>query len=238
MFFRISYFLLISCLLSSSTFAKGLDNLVPAKGESQADNNKAADEPKNEEANITAASTQSEGVEKSEQTQQTLPNEKILLATSFGWAGLKKESNTWRAAGMSDISILYLLPIKIANGKIYTTFRYAPMDVAPLISKNGSKNEFVGVVEAYQFGGSFVYPLGNKKLDIIASGEIGYLKATLYDKFNVKDLKIPNESGVNMTIGGGAKWHLLPGVALGPKLYAGFGSFTTYQLTADASFSF
>jgi hypothetical protein len=228
--FAVRGLLAFGLLIHTQSFAKGLDKLAPATEESAADaTNGAADAAPGENGKKTDAVSTS--------ATNTAPTRAYQLATSYGWAALSKSSNSWHANGMSDLTVSYRLPMKIVGEAMYATFRYAPMSVAPMIKDAGQNYAYTGSVEGYHFGANAVFRI-KERLTACGSAELGLMKVTLTDALGLPDHKVPNDSGVNMTVGGGADWEFLPGFDLGPRVYLGVGSFTAFQLGASGVFSF
>ncbi len=217
-------------------YAKGLNQLTPATPEEKMD-----EAPKNDQTTDDTEKTDQPVV--AEKTAPEAPKiksklkDKVELATSFGWINTSKEGNDWRSSGVSDFTVSYKVDkVKIKSQPIMATFRYAPVEVAPQIEKDGEKQEYKGVIEGYHFGASHRYPL-KKKLAVISSAELGLLNTSLKGQFAASDSP-PDDFGAQLSIGGGADWQLLEGFFLGPKLIVGVGTHTSIQLSGLASFAF
>jgi hypothetical protein len=219
----------IGLLVTSPGFGKGLDKLAPSSEETAEEGAAGKNEGGEDShgANGAALGTSS----------ASAPTRAIQLASSYGWAGISKESNSWHGNGMSDLTVSYRLPMKIVGEAMYATFRYAPMAVSPVIKDNGANYAYTGTVEGYHFGANAQFRI-KEKLVASGSAELGFMKATLVDALGLPDHEIPAESGVGLTVGGGADWQCLPGFDVGPRLYVGLGSFMTFQLSTSATFSF
>jgi hypothetical protein len=205
--------------------AKGLNDLAPGSG-------------KGDEAAPTAAEpTQDHSTETAMTKSQGAPTRAYLISTSFGWAGLSNDSDSWNANGASDITLSYRLPMKVIGEAMYATFRYAPMSVAPTLTKDGEKFFYTGAVDAYHFGANTVFRIRDR-ITALGSAELGYLASTLKDEMGIAGHEPPDVSGVNLTVGGGADYELLPGFDIGPRLYLGFGTFSSFQFGANAAFAF
>lgn len=218
----------------SVSSGKGIDSLAPAsETNAEADSAPGAEAPKAKgQPGATANPLQSTVASSAD-----APSRAYQIATSFGWAVLNKDSSSWRANGVSDVTISYRLPMKPIGDSIYATFRYAPMAVAPEIKSAGTTYAYTGVAEAYNFGGTVNFKI-RERLLACGTAELGLIRATLTDAMDIPGHIAPEESGVNLTVGGGADWQVLPGFDVGPRAYLGFGTFTSFQLGATGTFSF
>lgn len=223
-------FSLLAGLSSHLTFAKGLDSLKPSEETTQVENNNAAEDDK-------ALISEMKKVKSEVHEDQTFASNKLSIATSFGWTGISKESKTWSASGMSDITLRYKLPIEFAGISTASTFRYAAADVAPTVENDNIKHDYKGIVEAYHFGALGKFNL-IEKLSVIGTAELGFMVVHLDDLSGTANDLAPEDNGVNITLGGGIDWEALPKFILGTRLFLGAGTFSTAQLSFNGSFVF
>jgi hypothetical protein len=166
-------------------------------------------------------------------TSQTLAN-KLFMATSFGWAKTSRSEGDWRGSGVTDFLVGYMLPGE-GQMKFAATYRYAPFAVVGEIDDRSYR----GVWEAHYFGTNIHYMV-NDKIRAVGAAELGYVMVSLNAVDGEAGEEKHAESGASVSLGGGADWKLGDTFAFtaGPRLNAGFGSFTTIQLGAAASFLF
>jgi hypothetical protein len=163
-------------------------------------------------------------------------SEKLYMATSFGWVKASKSTGEWKSSGMSDFTIGYKLPVSFGEQMaMAATYRYAPIAV----SGEEDKHMYRGVWEQHLVGARGVYKV-SPTLNAVGSAELGYVVAYLNPVDDLPSTDKHETNGGNFTVGGGCDWALVEkgAFAVGPRLYAGFGSFSTFQLSAAASFVF
>lgn len=157
----------------------------------------------------------------------------LTVSTSFGRISAKKAGLDWNARGMNDLTAAY----KLDTGfPLWTSFRYAPFDVAPEIGDAGAKVAYVGAVDGYHLGALTMFPAGSCRIFI--SAELGYLRVHLTDEVGVINADNPPTTGTVFTVGGEARWHISPQFSLGPGIKAGSGTFSMLQLFGNATFAF
>jgi len=215
--------LAISFAAAMPAQGKGLDELAQENPESA---------PTAGAANSSAGAT-------TNATQTTVPREvkgNLYLGTSFGWVSGSRAEGNWRTSGMTDVTIGYLLPTKIMNNlDLFGTYRYAPIAVAGDIDGNSYR----GVWDIHYFGamGQLTTTMG---FSAVVSAEIGYGLVFLDSTDGIELEEKHEENGVSVTLGGGADWQVLKekGFHVGPRIYLGFGGFTTFQFSANATYMF
>lgn len=213
---------------SMSALAQGLDSLKPKGSEANQDVSK---EDKALIKDMKRVKADAKG-------NNSALSDKLSIATSFGWIGATKDSNSWNASAMGDVTVKYKLPLSFSKFSTAASFRYAPMDVAPEIKGDDDvKRQYKGVIEGYHGGFHGEMSL-MPKLSVHAGAELGMMIVYLNDVTNTDNDRAPEDGGVNITFSGGADWELLPKFVVGPKLYLGAGTFTTFQLSANATFVF
>jgi hypothetical protein len=231
-------------LFSVSGISKGLDELKPGEEKPSAEDAKedagnaatdAAADAKDDVENPTT-----EGGEKPVQVvEKSALSKKIEnkleigsgIALVLSFSGPKGEFN---AGASADLSISYNLSRPVAGFDTYATFRYAPIDVTATYNNKSYR----GIIESYNFGG-----MGKKvvkgNMTAIATAELAYMVVWMDGIDNFPHDDSIEKNGVNVVFGGGVDWDFHEKkMHLGPRLYAGGGSFTQVQLGAQASFVF
>lgn len=221
---------LVVSSVSNVATAKGLEELSQNNPETaapaEADPDAAAEPAAETAATATAPSAMSQSLA-----------EKLFVATSFGWVSTSKSEGNWKTVGgMSDFLVGYVLPVDLgAAMKLSGTYRYAPVAV----TGDEDDRSYRGVWESHYFGTLLHYTV-NDKVRAVGTGELGFTKVSLNSTDGIPAEDKHAKSGGAVVLGGGADWKMLETNAftVGPRLYAGFGSFTTIQLGASASFLF
>jgi hypothetical protein len=100
-------------------------------------------------------------------------------------------------------------------------------------------NSYRGVWETHYFGSKADYKL-NSKIVLTGGLEAGYVLVYLTPTDGLETEKKHEENGVSVSLGGGADFSMSENGAftVGPRLNAGFGGFTTVQVSASAGFMF
>lgn len=169
------------------------------------------------------------------------PTGQAFLNTSFGWAWLSRSKGEWDANGMSDITLGWKIPWTPAEPMIvYGTYRYAPIGVTMEAEKNGITRSYRGVVENHLLGARVDYPLASLPINVVGSFELGRVEVNLHpvDGFSVPATH--EADGETVVLGGGADWSMLgtKGLEVGPRVMAGFGHVTAFQLAGSARYLF
>lgn len=162
-------------------------------------------------------------------------HQKLSVSTSFGWVKASRSKGDWRANGMSDLSVGFRYLTLNPKLSFVGTYRYAPIDVVG----EEDKQSYRGVWEAHYLGTRAEYKLNQKTL-LTGGLEAGYVLVYLEPTDGLQTQKKHENNGASVTLGGGADFIISENWALsaGPRLYAGFGSFNTFQLGASAGFMF
>jgi hypothetical protein len=220
--------LFVALAWNGGALAKGLEELGQSNPETQASEGEEKAAAEGEEGENKAA-PQPPGA-----LSQTLA-EKLYMATSFGWVSASKSDGEWKSSGMSDFQIGYLVMKLNAQMSVHGTFRYAPIAV----SGEQESHLYRGVWEVYNFGGRFNYRVSPTIL-AVGTGELGYVKADLNAVDGLEPIEDHQAGGAMLSVGGGADFALTEkgSFSAGPRLYAGFGSYSAIQLSAAASFLF
>jgi hypothetical protein len=116
---------------------------------------------------------------------------------------------------------------------LWGSFRYAPIAVAGDVDGVAYR----GVWETFNLGALGKFNLG-QGLTAVGSFELGWVLVYLRQLNEVENTKNHETNGFMASLGGGIDWDIVPKFALGPRLYAGFGSATAIQLGAAGTFSF
>lgn len=206
-----------------TALAKGLDDLSDANPEAKAEDGEAAAK------GAASAAPQPAGA------MSKALAEKLYASTSFGFVKASKGSGEWSSNGMSDVTFGYRIMSLGGGLSVAGTYRYAPIAV----TGNEDGQEYSGSWEGHYFGGQVHYPISSN-LRALGSGELGYVLVHLQSEDDQTVQDKHQAAGVSVAVGGGADYTLSegPGFAVGPRLYAGLGSFTTIQLAAAFSFLF
>lgn len=225
-------FILAALDFDGTASGKGLDEL----GQSNPENLNSSPDPSNstEADGQTSAKSNAQTIDSASIAGRTL-SEKLQIGTSYGWVKASKAQGQWTTSGMSDITVAYEVARLNSKTNIFGTFRYAPIAV----SGKQDRQLYRGVWEVYNLGARAHYLL---KQDVIAvlSGEIGYVRASLTPIDSLPETAKHSVGGAMLTIGGGADVALAENktILIGPRLFAGFGSYSVYQVSAAASFLF
>jgi hypothetical protein len=218
---------------TSDGLAKGLDDLAEqnpetqAEGEADSKGSDAAAKAEGEAA-TTAATTAPVSLEGP-------MHQKLSFSTSFGWVYASRSEGDWRGSGMSDLTIGYRYMTLNPKLSLVGTYRYAPVSVVGEIDGNSYR----GVWETHYFGSKADYKL-NSKIVLTGGLEAGYVLVYLTPTDGLETEKKHEENGVSVSLGGGADFSMSENGAftVGPRLNAGFGGFTTVQVSASAGFMF
>jgi len=219
-------------------FAKGLDTLAE---ENPSTDSEESDETPEENAKAPQKAASAEKATPDANATKTAPQEglskeladKLHVGTSWGLVKASKSEGNWKSSGMSDLTIAYKLPVEISGMSLWGSFRYAPMAIAGDVDSVAYR----GVWEAYNLGAIGKLSLGNG-LSAVGSFELGWVLVYLRQLNEVENTKNHESNGFMASLGGGVDWDIVPKFALGPRLYAGFGSATAIQFGAAGTFSF
>jgi hypothetical protein len=161
--------------------------------------------------------------------------DKLFLGTSFGWVKASKSAGTWKSNGMSDLTVGYKLITLNPKMGIAGTYRYAPMAV----SGTQDAHSYRGIWEAHYLGGRF-NALVTPKINVLGSLEAGYVAVHMTTADGLPVESAAENGGASVALGAGADFALSDKWAFsaGPRVYGGFGSFTTFQVAAAAGFLF
>ena len=219
--------------ISDVALGKGLDEL----GQS---NPEAASEVKQDSGDETKNISEKNLESSSASLQQPSPlskifAEKLQLGTSFGWIRATKSTGRWTTSGVSDIVINYRILALNAQVNLLGTFRYLPVAV----SGTEENHVYRGVWEIFNFGARSTYR-ATPKLDSFGSAEIGYVKSSLNPIDGLPEVFSHSKDGAMLTFGGGVDYAFLEGSGFvaGPRIFAGLGTYSAFQLSAAASFVF
>jgi opacity protein-like surface antigen len=210
---------------SQAASAKGLEDLSGQNPEL-----KAEEEPAETPVKTDTAVVNQEPVSYAGPLHQ-----KLSFATSFGWVSASRSKGDWRGNGISDFTVGYRFLDLNAALSLAGTYRYAPINVVG----EEDDHSYRGIWEAHYFGMKADYKL-NPKTNLTGGMELGYVLVYLTSTDGLETEKKHEENGVSVTLGGGADFMISENWAFsaGPRLYAGFGSFTTIQVGASAGFMF
>lgn len=224
------------CTHPSIAFAKGLDDLSSQNPEVKAedDGEETTDETKATPAK-REASAETAATNQAPEANNTALANKLWFATSFGWVYASRSKGDWRGNGMSDLSIGYRYLTMSPKLSVVGTYRYAPVNVVGEIDGNSYR----GVWETHYFGSRADYKL-NAKTVLTGGLEAGYVLVYLIPTDGLETQKKHEENGVSISLGGGADYAISDSgsFTVGPRINAGFGSFTTVQVAASAGFMF
>jgi len=236
--------LLLICLAvctASLASAKGLDDL--------SNNNPEAAEGEGDAA-APAGEGNGEGEEKGEgkpdagngeaaKPQRALSktlSQNLSIATGFARVIASKSTGDWESNGMTDLTVAYKLSSLSKIMNLHGTYRYAPVAV----SGTEDEHSYRGVWEAHMFGARVAYQV-SQTLTALGSAELGYVASHLTAIDGLDPVVKKHEAGgAIFAVGGGADWTIgeKAGFAGGPRLFAGFGSFTIIQIGGALSFLF
>lgn len=226
-YFSTSLLASIVALLSQSSLAAGLDELSDQNPETKAEESAAGAA---DIAPATTAATNTAPVSYAGPLHQ-----KLSFATSFGWIKASRSKGSWRGNGISDLMVGYRFLDISSILSITGTYRYAPINVVG----EQDDHSYRGVWETHYFGTKADYKL-NSKTNLTGGMEVGYVLTYLTPTDGLETDKKHEENGVSVTLGGGADFQISDNWAFsaGPRVYAGFGSISTFQLGASAGFMF
>jgi hypothetical protein len=220
------------CTNPSLALGKGLDDLSEQNPEVKAENEGG------EAANGSEATAESQ--QTSATNQAPVPNNpalanKLSFSTSFGWVYASRSKGEWRGNGMSDISIGFRYLTMSPKLSVVGTYRYAPVNVVGEVDGNSYR----GVWETHYFGSKADFKL-NASTVLTGGLEAGYVLVYLTPTDGLETEKKHEENGVSISLGGGADFSMTDNgtFTVGPRINAGFGSFTTVQVAASAGFMF
>lgn len=213
------------------SLAKGLEDLSGQNPETKTEEEVA----EGAEGNSAEAANPSDAAPAAPVSYAGPLHQKLSFATSFGWVKASRSKGDWRSNGVSDISVGYRYLVMNPTLSLVGTYRYAPINVVG--EEDGQS--YRGVWEAHYLGTRAEYQL-NKKTMLTGGLEAGYVLVYLLPVDGQETQKKHENNGASVTLGGGADFMLSENWAFtaGPRLYAGFGSFTTFQLGASAGFMF
>ena len=141
---------------------------------------------------------------------------------------------------MSDITAGYKIPMSLGDlMRLFATYRYAPIAVSGEQERDDGLHSYRGVWEAHYLGTKLDYDI-NETLTAIGTFEAGYVLVYLDSVDGLPVPKTHESNNGSVALGGGLDWQLFGENAFkaGPRLHAGFGGFTTFQLSAAATFLF
>jgi hypothetical protein len=215
---------------SGQSMAKGLDDLSGQNPEV-----KAEEESTEGEKPAAAGEKTAEAAPAAPVSYEGPLHQKLSFATSFGWVSASRSKGDWSGNGMSDLSVGFRYMTLNPTLSLVGTYRYAPINVVG--EEDG--HSYRGVWEAHYLGTRADYKL-NPKTTLTGGLEAGYVLVYLLPVDGQETEKKHENNGVSITLGGGADFMLSENWAFsaGPRVYAGFGSFTTIQVGASAGFMF
>jgi len=221
---------------SNIALGKGLDDLSEQNPETKADGAATPGAEKEDEAAVNTKAP--EGAAAQTQAPVSLEgplHKKLTFSTSFGWVYASRSEGDWRGSGMSDLSVGYRYLIMNPKLSLVGTYRYAPVNVVGEVDGNSYR----GVWESHYFGSKADYKL-NSRVVLTGGLEAGYVLVYLMPTDGLETQKKHEENGISISLGGGADYAISDNGAftVGPRLNAGFGSFTTVQVAASAGFMF
>ncbi len=159
------------------------------------------------------------------------------LGTSIGFVSVKKKGDDWRANGAADITATYVTSMHLGSSAITFTGRYLPMEVSPMAENEGEKQEYSGTLQVFAVGVGMRIPIGTKG-EFQPTAELAFMKPKLEPLLTSTNVSTPDQSGTGVILGALVHWKLREGFYLGPQLHVSGGTFTTTQLSANASFVF
>lgn len=228
--------LIINILFSPQLMAKGLSDLAPKSADDASEDAKENEEQNQQEED---GSSSSEEVQKKEEPSEIslYLKDKLSISTSTGFYSVKKDSTNWRASGITDIKIAFVLPYSIASYPLSASFRYAPADVSPKIKKDGKIEEYVGIIESYLFGSNLHIPI-KERLTASAGIELGMHIIHLKDQLQLPSPSHPDKNLFGLILNGGAEWQAFERFWIGSDLSLGIGTLSSTQIALRARFGF
>lgn len=235
--------LLLICVAmctASLASAKGLDDLSnnnpeAAEGEGEGAAPAGEGEGEGEAKEGKGAGGKGEAAKPQGALSKTL-SQNLSIATGFARVIASKSTGDWESNGMTDLTVAYKLSSLSKIMNLHGTYRYAPVAV----SGTEDEHSYRGVWEAHMFGARVAYQV-SQTLTALGSAELGYVASHLTPIDGLDPVVKKHEaSGATFAVGGGADWTIgdKAGFAGGPRLFAGFGSFTIVQIGGALSFLF
>ncbi len=192
-----------------------------------------------------------EGAEKKAEAEKKEPQEvsaaslalkdRLTLATSFALAKGKtsQSGRTWQSAGLSDVTVSYLLERKLMAKATKVSFRYAPLAVMLHVKKDGITQEYIGVVENYLAGIELDHDL-SEKTKAYGTLEFGLFRQNfaINGDYAFDEPADDQKFGILLVAGGGLDFRLGERFYVGPNAYLGLGSYMLLQIGAKFSFVF
>ena len=227
------------CSYPSIALGKGLDDLSDQNPEVKAEGEGApavegAGATTGEE-NVAPAAAEPTATNQAPVANNTALANKLTFSTSFGWVYASRSKGEWRGSGMSDVSVGYRYLTMSPKLSVVGTYRYAPVNVVGEVDGHSYR----GVWESHYFGSKADYKL-NPKTVLTGGLEAGYVLVYLTPTDGLETEKKHEDNGVSISLGGGADYSITDNgtFTVGPRINAGFGSFTTVQVSASAGFMF
>ena len=217
--------------INTVALAKGLDELGQSNPEASTENQETDESGGRSDKNTGSIAAPNQPTSALGQAIR----DKLLLGTSFGWVKASKSTGEWQTSGVSDLSISYQIAKINGQMNLLGTFRYTPIAVTGI----QEKHSYRGVWEVYNFGALATHKL-NSKFVALGSGEIGYVKSSLNPIDGLPEVESHTSGGATLTLGGGADFAVTEtsNFLAGPRIFAGFGTYSVFQLSAAASFLF
>jgi hypothetical protein len=121
--------------------------------------------------------------------------------------------------------------------KQLVSFRYAPLEISSLELEDGGK--YVGMLNTYNLGWSFVWLNRDAKYSLMAGVEAGYLSSKLDPLDGMENIGKGVKSGASFSLKAGYAKNILQNFDVGPKVYVGFAEkFISLHVACITSFSF
>jgi hypothetical protein len=162
--------------------------------------------------------------------------DRLSLSTSAGHYYVKKDSINWRASGLGDVKIGFVLPYTLGVFSIGTHFRYAPGDISPRLPIKGKQKNTKGQIQSYLLGGDMIFPIGTQ-WKIFSGPEIGIHRVELWDQLKPSQ-SVEKSTNFAFLIHCHPAWTPHPSFSLGPDLLLGIGAITTIQSALRVTFIF
>ncbi len=223
------------CSYPSIALGKGLDDLSDQNPEVKDPDSKTGDEASPAANAVTGEAATTTATNQAPVSHEGAMHQKLTFSTSFGLVYASRSKGDWRGNGMSDLTVGYRYLTMSPKLSLVGTYRYAPVNVVGEIDGNSYR----GVWESHYFGSKADYKL-NSKIVVTGGMEAGYVLVYLTATDGLETASKHEDNGVSITLGGGADYLMTENGAftIGPRLNAGFGSFTTVQVAASAGFMF
>ena len=148
------------------------------------------------------------------------------------------QKNDLRANGFADIKLSYFPDYKVADRDVFLTLRYVPIDVEATSNIDNMEQEYAGIMELFNLGAEVLLPSKNW-FEWLASAEVGLVKSSFKALIPISEYSPPIKKwGAEVLVGTEARFKPIEKISIGPRVYIGFGTFTTFNFLANATFYF